>query len=127
MKSVHNPVPEHTRATAGRAWSGLFATGLLLASVLAFTLPPAAHDGCDTGGTRVSLDIHYGSQPFADDPWLDDFVGYYGYSPEVVSDYCRSGFPSNDLAVAVYLADRSNVSLDLIVHWRRGGLAWSDV
>ena len=128
MNTIRNPVSPLFRATAGRAWSGPLATGLLLASVLAFTSPAAANDRCESGsGTRVSLDIHYGSQPFDDDPWLTDFVGYYGYSPAIVSDYCRAGFPENDLAVAVYLADRSQVSLDLIVHWRQRGLAWADV
>jgi hypothetical protein len=125
MNTIRTPVPKLSNATAGRAWSRLLATGLLLAPVLAFAGSAAAHDR--RGGPDVSLDIHYGSAPFADDPWLVDFVGYYGCSPVVVDRYCRAGFPPDDLAVAVYLADRSGVSLDLVVNWRRHGLAWADV
>jgi hypothetical protein len=100
-------------------------SAMLLAAVLVTPLTAAAdHDYCSS-----DVDIHfsYSNHPVYYDPWVVEFVDYYGCAPVVVERYRTTGFPGEDLAVAVYLSHRSGTSLGLIVDWRRHGLSWYDV
>jgi len=54
------------------------------------------------------------------------YSDYYRVEPPVVEHWSR-WLSEPDLVVALHLARRSGVTLEVIVDWRRGGLTWYDI
>lgn len=54
------------------------------------------------------------------------YSDYYQVEPPVVQQ-CSQWLSEPDLVVAMHLARRSGIALNIIVDWRRGGMSWYDI